>query len=135
MWSEGASSVLVELLKINFQKYFSAKYLTSNYPEAGKNGCYWRPWLRVVIIKSTLENYTCSRHNIVLQSRFLITYILSISLKFGICYITGQWDEFRMKNATYIYIYSFGISFLYFIKKFVFWFSFLMKCQIFATEY
>ena len=28
------------------------------------------------------------------------TYIFSISLKFGACYVTGQWGEFRVKNAT-----------------------------------
>ena len=32
--------------------------------------------------------------------QFLFTYIFSASLKFGICYITGQWGKFRVKNAT-----------------------------------
>ena len=30
-----------------------------------------------------------------------ITYIFNVSLKFRACYITGQWDEFPVKNASY----------------------------------
>ena len=33
--------------------------------------------------------------------QILITYIFSTSLKFGACYITGQWDEFKVKNRAY----------------------------------
>ena len=36
--------------------------------------------------------------------QFLPTYIFSVfrkfGLKFGVCYITGQWSHFRVKNAT-----------------------------------
>ena len=30
----------------------------------------------------------------------LIYFIVSLSLKFGACYITGQWSEFKVTNAT-----------------------------------
>ena len=44
-----------------------------------------------------------SRH--VFHCQFLITYIFSVSLMFGVCYIacyiTGQWGEFWVKNATF----------------------------------
>ena len=33
--------------------------------------------------------------------QLLITYIFSVSLKFQACYITGQWGEFTVKNATF----------------------------------
>ena len=33
------------------------------------------------------------------QWPFLITYIFSVSLKFGASYSTGHWGEFRIKNA------------------------------------
>ena len=39
-----------------------------------------------------------------------ITYIFSLSLKFGACYMTVQWSEFRVKNVTiYFHIYFFVI--------------------------
>ena len=44
--------------------------------------------------------------------QFLISYIFSDSRKFGVCYIKGQWGEFRtrIKNTTiYLLIYFFGI--------------------------
>ena len=40
----------------------------------------------------------------------------SVSLKFGACYITGQWCEFRIKNA-------FFVLFHYKISVFFFWWS------------
>ena len=36
-----------------------------------------------------------------------IPYIFSLSLKFEACYIMGQWGEFRIKNANYVYIIIF----------------------------
>ena len=61
---------------------------------------------------------------ILLQSvfhwQFLFTYIFFASLKFGACYITGQWGKFRVKNAT-LCLHNFcGIFLLFFIKKIVF---------------
>ena len=32
------------------------------------------------------------------------TSYFSVSLKFGACYITGQWWEFKMKTILYIFI-------------------------------
>ena len=46
----------------------------------------------------------------------LITYIFSVSLKFGACYITGQLDKFRVKNAS-LRLHTFWLFFLFFIKK------------------
>ena len=40
-----------------------------------------------------------------------------VSLKFGACYITRQWEEFKIKTQLYIFIYLFGF---FFIIKFVF---------------
>ena len=36
----------------------------------------------------------------VFHKQFLITCVFSVSLKFRACYITGQWGEFTVKNAT-----------------------------------
>ena len=56
--------------------------------------------------------------------------------------MTGQWGEFTVKNATYIYIYTFLGIFVavvvVFHQKLVFLsfsFPFLIKHRIFATEY
>ena len=49
--------------------------------------------------------------------KFLIGYIFSVSVKFGTCYITGQWGEFRITNATL----SFLIHFLVFYSCFSSW--------------
>ena len=35
--------------------------------------------------------------------QFFITYIFSFSLKFGAYNITGQWDEFRIKNVVFYF--------------------------------
>ena len=75
----------------------------------------------------------------VLHWQFLVTYIFSLSLKFGACYITSQWGELRVKNA----ILSLQVLFLvfwllFFIKEFVFLsfsFLFLIKYQVCATEF
>ena len=48
---------------------------------------------------------------------FLLPIFFSVSLKFAVCYITGEWGEFRMKNVICIYIYFYGISSLGFLKK------------------
>ena len=48
----------------------------------------------------------------------LITYIFSASLKFRACYITGQWDELTVNNAT-LNLHMLSLYFLlFFIKKF-----------------
>ena len=59
-----------------------------------------------------------------------ITYIFSVSLKFRVCYTTGQWGEFIVKNAnSYLHILSWYF-FAVFHKKmcfyhfhFFFWWS------------
>ena len=40
--------------------------------------------------------------------QFLVTYIFSVSLKFEACCIADQWVEFRIKNATYVFMHFFG---------------------------
>ena len=49
----------------------------------------------------------------------------------------GQWGEFRVKIASFLYMKFFGIVFFFIINKFVFSFSFLffIKYPIFGTEY
>ena len=59
------------------------------------------------------------------------------SLKFGACYITGHWNDFRVKDATLCFHIFFYIP-LFFIQKFVFLsfsFIFLTKYRITASEY
>ena len=46
---------------------------------------------------------------------FLITFIFSRSLKFGACYITGQWGEFTVKNTTLCLNTLFLFIFLFFV--------------------
>ena len=62
-----------------------------------------------------MKSHTNDAANNVFRSvflqQFLISYIFSDSRKFGICYITGQWGNFRIRinNATiYLLIYFFG---------------------------
>ena len=50
--------------------------------------------------------YICCQHLTCILQRmihlqFLITYIFSVSLKFGAYYITGQCGEFKVKNRAY----------------------------------
>ena len=59
------------------------------------------------------------------------------SLKFGACYITDHWNDFRVKDATLCFHIFFYIP-LFFIQKFVFLsfsFIFLTKYRITASEY
>ena len=49
--------------------------------------------------------------------QFLISYIFSVSLKFGVCYITGQRGEFRIKQATLGFSQIFWIFFSFFNYK------------------
>ena len=61
--------------------------------------------------------------------------------QFRACYIMGQWGQFKVKIATFVYTYFFGIVLLFFIKKkkkkmyYHSYFFFLVKYQISATEY
>ena len=62
--------------------------------------------------------------------QFLIIYIFSVSLKFRAYYITGQWREFSINNATLCLHILYDIFFLPFIKRlcfdhfhFFFWWS------------
>ena len=72
----------------------------------------------------------------VFRRQFLITDILSVSLKFGACYITGQRNKFKVSN-TLQFSYTFLAFFVVFHHKIVFlsFPFFLMKYQISATEY
>ena len=57
-----------------------------------------------------------------------------MSLKFDVCYITGQWEKFRIKNATLGFQILFCIFVLFFIIKFVFLsfsFLFMMKYLVY----
>ena len=70
-----------------------------------------------------MQKYDLITHTFLelLQFRqFLITYILSVSLKFWACYITGQSDEFAVKNGSiYLHILS-SHFFVALITNFVF---------------
>ena len=69
--------------------------------------------------------YECVR-----LAKLLIPLQYYLSLKFGACYIKGQWGEFRVKN--------YFLAFLLFIIKFAFSsisFLFLIKYEISAAEY
>ena len=74
--------------------------------------------------------------------QFLITYIFSVSLKFGAFYIMGQWGKFSVKKVNFsVHIFLWHFWFLLFIKNVKnlcfhhFHLFFLMKYQISATEY
>ena len=49
----------------------------------------------------------------------------------------GQWGEFKVKNATFVYTYFFDIALLFFIKKIFFYHFhfFFLKYRISAAEY
>ena len=84
-------------------------------------------WFRIAI----------QRNLLCLPVHFMSVIVLQVdvSLKFGTCSITSQWDEFRINNATLQFHILFGICFvLFFITEFVFLY-FLRKYQIFAREY
>ena len=63
-------------------------------------------------------------------------YIFSVSLKFGACYITGQWGKFKVKNATiclHIPFWCFVVVFQYEICVFIFFNSFFDKVSNFRN--
>ena len=64
--------------------------------------------IRSLIWQVTIRYYECVRLTKWPQ------YIFSVSLKFGVCYITGQLGEFRVKNA----IICFHTFFWYFFVLF-----------------
>ena len=71
-------------------------------------------------VKKTALQYLMLSHS-VFQWQFLFTYIFFASLKFGTCYITGQWGKFRVKNATlclHILLQHFLLLLLFFLKEF-----------------
>ena len=45
------------------------------------------------------------------------TYVFSVSLNFRVCYITGQWGEFRVINSTLCWNKVFWIFFCFSSKK------------------
>ena len=75
----------------------------------------------LVIVCCISNSWEVFIYNSMFHWHFLITYMLSVSLKFGVCYKTGQWGEFRVKNGTLRYIYFYGSFSLLFNKKFVFY--------------
>ena len=50
--------------------------------------------------KFQINKFRLKQPTSVFHYQFLITPIFSVSLKFEACYITGQWGELRVKNAT-----------------------------------
>ena len=69
--------------------------------------------------------------------QFLITYIFTAPQKFGECYITGQWGEFRVNNATLCLHFLFWYCFCCFSSRnlcfynfhFIFWWSIKFPLQ------
>ena len=64
-------------------------------------------------------------------------YIFSVSLKFGACYITGHWGEFRVKNATiclHILFWYFFVVFHHKICVFIIFISFFDKVSNFRNR-
>ena len=64
-------------------------------------------------------------------------YIFSISLKFGACFITGQWGKFRVKNATiclHILFWYFFVVFHHKICVFIIFISFFDKVSNFRNR-
>ena len=64
-------------------------------------------------------------------------YISSVSLKFRACYITGQWGEFRVKNATiclHILFWYFFVVFHHKICVFIIFISFFDKVSNFCNR-
>ena len=66
------------------------------------------------------------------------TNIFSVSLQFEACCITGQWGEFRVKNATICLDILFWYSFVVYHHKicvFIIFISSFDKVQTLATKY
>ena len=66
---------------------------------------------------------------------FLITYITFVSLKFRASYITAQWNQFKLKNATYMYFLGICYIFHQKLSVFIIFICFFDKNQISAKEY
>ena len=76
-------------------------------------------WAKSIEKISRKDNIEIINWEIVCSSDKMIPIHFSVSVKFGACYITGQWGEF-LKNVTYAFVYFFGILLLllFFIIKF-----------------
>ena len=71
----------------------------------------------------------------VFHRQFFTYYIFFVSLKFGACYTTGQWSEFRVKNATLCLCILFFRIFLLSIVIVVFFsFSFFDKVSNYRNK-
>ena len=82
------------------------------------------------LIHGSIRKRTRNRQKSVFHRKFLIIYIVSVSLRFGACYITSQWGDFRIKHAPLCFHILFGIFLLFFDIEFVLLsFSFLFSQQ------
>ena len=97
------SARLLLLIFFSFYKY-------------GKNTSKSRIMRRIMLTNLQTSANTWS----VYYWQFLITYIFSVSVKSRACYITGQWGEFTVKNAT---LYLHLLSWHFFVVSFFFWWS------------
>ena len=93
-------------------KPFIGKYNRKerNYP-SGKN--YWK---KIEKNNLAIALYPDNEKS-VFHWQILTNYIFSGSLMLGACYITGQWNDFRVTNGNSCYIHLFGIYCCFFIKK------------------
>ena len=100
---------------------------------------------KITLIKKQLkengENPIISQYIECVRQAKCHQYIFSVSslvsLKFGACYITGQWGKLRVKNATiclHVLLLYFFVVFHHKICVFII-FLFMIKSQISATEY
>ena len=70
----------------------------------------------------------CSIENYIRQISTNQLHFLPLSLKFGAWYMTGQWDELRIKNATlcfHIFFWHFFVAFHHKSYVFIIFISFL----------
>ena len=91
-----------------------------------------------MLFSSSLENIFCILLNSSLQGVFVsqndTASYWPTSLKFGACYITCQWGEFKIKMFSSTFL-AFSAGFYHKICLFIIFISFLMKYQISTTEY
>ena len=80
---------------------------------------FWRGKMVLITsvkMKVSLECY----HKECVPMTITIIYIFFVSLKFGVCYITGQWGKFKLENAT-LCVRPLFWHFVGFIKKMCFY--------------
>ena len=110
---------------INFLLYLYKRLLVINGTIDAKFEANWTVFLSSIRVYIWIFINKCFQ--------FLITYISSVSLKLGACYIAGQWGDFRVKNATlcsHILLWHFFVVFHQKTLFLSFSLLFLMKYQI-----